>query len=134
MNEFGRIVAARLAELKADGVVWADVREITPLAECYVVAGAASDRQLNGFKEAVYEVAAQTGQKISHTEGRNGSKWIVVDCYDVVVHLFEKTERERTRFDALLERCPCQRLSTKTEVDDVAATKPAVDDRYGEGE
>lgn len=131
MNELAKKIAAKLADMKADGVVVADVKDITPLTEAYVVAGARSDRQLNGLKEAVLEVLDNEKHPLNHVEGRKGSKWILVDCYDVVVQLFDVNERERIKFDNIIEKCDKEVLTEKENVEVIE--KPYlkhIDDRF----
>ena len=131
MNELAKKLGQKLADMKADGVVIADVRNITPLTEACVVAGARSDRQLNGLKEACLEVLKELNHPVNHVEGRNGSKWIVVDCYEVVVHLFELNERERIKFDNIIAKCDKEELTEKDNVEVIE--KPYVkhiDDRF----
>lgn len=130
MNTLAKKIGQKLSDMKGDGVIVADVSNITPLCEAYVIAGANSDRKLNGMVDAVYQVCKEEEHPISHVEGKNGSKWIVVDCYDVVVHLFERHERERVKLDQIIVKCPQESLSELEEVEPVTPNNTFIDDSY----
>lgn len=36
----------------------------------------------------------ETNNKNSHIEGETGAKWVLVDFFDVVVHVFDKATRQ----------------------------------------
>lgn len=130
MNKLAKKIGQKLAEMKGDGVIVADVRNINPLCEAYVIAGANSERKLNGMIDAVYQVCKEEKHQISHVEGKNSSKWIVVDCYEVVVHLFERHERERVKLDQIIAHCPQEALSELEEVEPEISNNSFVDDFY----
>lgn len=93
-RELAELAARTAAERKAEDVVVLDVRELTPVADYFVLASAVSLVHLGALREAVTERLKEAGWRARGTEGRPGARWILLDYGDVVVHLFHHAERD----------------------------------------
>jgi ribosome-associated protein len=100
------LIAAHAAlEKHAEGVVVMDLRRLSSVADFFVIATAASHRQLQAITEQVEEALNQRGERVWHIEGMpsplasrspqrdDGLSWVLMDCADVVVHLFNPPAR-----------------------------------------
>jgi ribosome-associated protein len=94
-----RAARAALAK-KATDVVILDLRKVTEFTDYFVLASAASQRQMVAVADAVLEALREQGLRPAHIEGYPKQEWILLDYDDFVVHLF--TPRTRTFYD--LER------------------------------
>lgn len=83
-----------------------DVRNINPFATYYVVCTANNKRRLHAIQEAVQEELEKIGMAIHHCEGKKDSEWVLVDAYEVIVHIFSPFERERFDFHSLFQNEP----------------------------
>lgn len=83
-----------------------DMSTANPLVEYYVVCTASNSRRVNAIKESVVEAIEKLGMKIHHTEGKNDSEWVLVDAYDIVVHIFSPDARRRFDFESLFKDLP----------------------------
>lgn len=93
-----------LEDKKAEALLVYDVKNKTPLAEYYIIVTANNPRQLNGLYEAIDEVMSKNGYPIHHVEGQRKSKdWILVDAYDIIVHIFSKQARSNYALEELLQ-------------------------------
>ncbi len=92
-EEFARITARIAADNKAEDVVILDLREMTSIADFFVIATGTSDRQLRAIADIVEAEAAQFGQKPFGVSGYVNASWVLVDFVDVVVHLFDREHR-----------------------------------------
>lgn len=89
-------IVSTLEDNKAFDIVVIDIREKSNLAQFMIVASGRSDRQIKSIAEHVTEKLKNSG--VSHcVEGMNGKEWVLVDAYDVIVHLFK--EEVRLNFD-----------------------------------
>jgi ribosome-associated protein len=80
---------------------------VTPLADFFVLATAASTRQLKVLMETTCERARlEANVKPTHVEGAAESGWILVDFDDVVVHLFDLERRAYYALEALWSEAP----------------------------
>jgi ribosome-associated protein len=83
-----------------------DVKDVTPMANYYVVLSALNARQIKGFQEIVEKtIESADGGVVKNVEGRHGADWVIVDGGDIVVNIFSKEERERVKFDDIYRHC-----------------------------
>lgn len=102
------LVAADAAEDKlATDVVVLHVGPVVGVAEYFVLATAANDRQVRAVVDAVEaQVAEQTGERPISVEGADARRWVLLDYGDVVVHVFLAEEREYYRLERLYSDAP----------------------------
>jgi ribosome-associated protein len=95
-------LAARAASAKqGEGVLVLDVRELITITDYFVIASGASDRQVKTISEEVVRVLRGEGTKPVRIEGEAGSRWILLDFVDFVVHVFHQDERDHYRLERL---------------------------------
>lgn len=88
------VQAARIAaENHCEDVVVLDLREISPVTDCFVIATGTSDRQLRSVAEAIADHGRQHGEKPWQTAGLDSAQWVLLDFVNVVVHLFDREHR-----------------------------------------
>lgn len=90
------LAAARVAdENRGRDILVLDVRELTPIFDYFVIATGSSSRQLHAMADEIgVTLKRELGQHRMGVEGYEGSRWILMDYGDVVVHLFDDTARE----------------------------------------
>ncbi len=68
----------------------------------YIVVGTGrSSRQLKSLADEVESRVRSLGGKVLGVEGREQGDWILVDCGDLVVHLFQEESRHYYKMDEL---------------------------------
>lgn len=89
-------VALRAARDKlADDPVLVDVAERLAIAGAFLILSAPSERQVRAIAEEILDrVGAECGVEPARIEGRTGSRWILLDYVDLVVHVLVEEERE----------------------------------------
>ena len=92
-GDFAVEAARLLADEKCENVLVLDVRGISQVMDYVVIGTGTSDRQMRAVIHHVQELGAATGYSAyrSHTDTRG--TWLLADCVDVVVHLFEPDTR-----------------------------------------
>ena len=85
--------ASVAADNKARDILVLDMRGITPLYDFFVIATAASRRQIHTIAEEIDSMLARQGERRLGIEGYEASKWVVQDYGDVVVHIFDPETR-----------------------------------------
>ncbi|BDX31370.1 ribosomal silencing factor RsfS [Mycobacterium antarcticum] len=100
-------IAARAASDKlADDVVVIDVSEQLVITDCFVVASASNDRQVNAIVDEVEEKMRLAGYKPARREGTREGRWVLLDYVDVVAHIQHQDERNFYALDRLWRDCP----------------------------
>lgn len=100
-------IAARAADEKlAHDVVVLDVSEQLVITDCFVVASAPNERQVNAIVDNVEEKLREAGHKPVRREGTREGRWTLLDYVDVVVHIQHSEERNFYGLERLWKDCP----------------------------
>lgn len=98
-----KAIKLALEEKKAEDIIIIDVREKTPLNDYHVICSASNQRKMAAIKEEVEKQIEHAGGKLHHIEGTPESGWILVDAFDIIVHIFSLEERDRIRLEDLFK-------------------------------
>ena len=100
-------VAARAASAKlAEDVVVIDVSGQLVITDCFVIASASNERQVNAIVDEVEEKMRLAGHKAARREGTREGRWVLLDFVDIVVHIQHADERNFYALDRLWRDCP----------------------------
>ena len=70
----------------------------------FIICHGDSNTQVNAIAGSVEEtVRENNGFRMHHMEGRDNSQWILMDYFDVTVHIFQKDYREYYNLESLWE-------------------------------
>ena len=92
-NQILSIVQKVLDENKAEDMKVIDLQGKTSIAEYMVVASGTSNRHVSSMAEKLLETLKKEGFKAT-SEGLEKADWVLIDAFDVVVHLFRPEVRE----------------------------------------
>ncbi len=84
-----------MLEKKANDITILDLKSLqTSMADYFVICHGNSDKQVNAIADSVEDIVRkQTGEKPWHIEGAELGEWILIDYFDVVVHIFKDEKR-----------------------------------------
>ena len=88
-----KLACHALAEKKAEDVRVIDIRDISVIADYFVIASANNTNQMQAFVDAVDEELYKAGYTECSKEGNQKSSWVLMDYKDIIVHLFSKEDR-----------------------------------------
>jgi ribosome-associated protein len=71
-----------------------DVRGRSSLADFIVITSGNNVRQVNAISQNIQDNASKMGIEPKNVEGERESRWILLDYYDVIIHVFSQEERE----------------------------------------
>lgn len=78
---------------KAKDVVVLDMKGLTDMTDYFVICSGTSDVQIRAIAKEIDESLTKKKIKIHHIEGYKEATWIVIDLFDVVVHIFHEETR-----------------------------------------
>ena len=87
-----RIVKA-CEDVKGNEVVVLDVASISDFSDYFIIASGRSDRQVQGITNRVIEELHKLGVRPLSVEGYEDGQWVLIDCGDVVAHIFYEPVR-----------------------------------------
>ena len=100
------VAAQAAADKKADDLVLLDVSEQLVITDCFVIASAPNERQVEAVVDAVEEKMRAAGTKPVRREGAREGRWVLLDFVDVVVHVQHAEERSVYELERLWKDCP----------------------------
>jgi len=95
------LVLNSLQDDKAVEIVTLDLKGRTSIADHMVVASGRSSKQVVSMAEKLTEKVRQATGIISKIEGKDNGDWVLIDCGDVIVHLFRPEVREFYQLEKL---------------------------------
>ena len=118
-----KTVKAALGDMKAVNVKVFDVRQVTDVSDCMVLASGTSDRHVRSIADRVVERARAGGFRPMGVEGERDGEWVLVDLNDVIVHVMLPRVREFYGLEELWE--PAAQLPRKPRRNSVHPKKAA---------
>ena len=91
--EFCKIAVAALEDRKAEDVKVIDIREISPIADFFIIANGTNQNQIQAMRDAADEALYKAGLTVKQVEGNQNSTWILMDYGDIIIHIFSKEDR-----------------------------------------
>ena len=92
-KELAKIAVKALEEKKAEDVKVIDIREVSTIADYFIIANGSNQNQLQAMRDAVDEELYKAGYHAKQIEGNSYSTWILMDYNDIIVHVFSKEDR-----------------------------------------
>ncbi len=108
-----KTVTAALDDMKATNVKVLDVRQVTDVSDCMVLASGNSDRHVKSIADRVVERAKAAGFRPMGVEGQRDGEWVLVDLNDVLVHVMLPRVREFYGLEELWEAAPAAKPRAK---------------------
>jgi ribosome-associated protein len=90
-----------ISEKKGSDIVLLDVRDVSLLADYFIICSGDTERQVKAIVEEVRERGERTKLRPSQVEGSPGSGWMVLDYSTVIVHVFLPSERDYYQLEEL---------------------------------
>ena len=88
-------IVEAMEDKKAHEIVSIDLRKLTnPVADVFIICHGTSDRQVESIAENIEKhVFLKLKQKPSYREGYENKEWILLDFFDIIVHVFQENKK-----------------------------------------
>jgi len=87
-------IALKAAEdKKAQDILALDISKIASFANYFLFCTGDSSRQMQAIADEIQKRLKKSGIQSSHIEGYQNSEWILMDYFDLVIHIFSKEAR-----------------------------------------
>ena len=100
------LVTRAALEKKAYDLVVMEVRDLTSIADYFVICSGRSDRQVQSIAQGIEEYLGHSGLAPLSIEGANRGHWVLMDFSDVIVHIFYEPVRHFYDLDGLWGHAP----------------------------
>ena len=108
-----RCIADAALEEKALDLIMLDVRELTILADYFVIASGRSSVQIRSIAENIETKMAELGIDLLRRDGYQESKWVVLDYGSWIVHVFHPEQRDYYKLEDLWGDAPAVQVDLR---------------------
>ena len=93
-NEFAKKIEGILDEKKAKDISTISIKEISILADYFVICSGTSIPHIKSLADEVEDRMEKENIMLLHKEGYNSARWILMDYGSVVIHIFHEEDRD----------------------------------------
>lgn len=106
------IVAQVAEEKKAYDITILDISKISIIADYFIICSGRSSIHVQSIAEGIVDTLADSYGISPRKEGMKEGRWVLLDCGDVVVHVFQDEERHFYNLERLWGDAPVVGLSS----------------------
>lgn len=106
MADLLQVVYKALDDKKAEDIVVLNMKNISLLADYFIICHGNSERQIQAIAREVIDKVEENGFDVKRVEGFDAARWVLIDLNDVVVHIFNKEDRQFYNLERLWGDAP----------------------------
>ncbi len=88
-----QLAITALEDKKGEDIRVIDIREVSVLADYFLIASGSNGNQVQAMADNVQEELGKAGYECRQVEGYQSANWILMDYGDIIVHVFDKEDR-----------------------------------------
>ena len=81
-------------EKKAEDLIVLDLRQSDAFTDYFVICSGRSPRQVKAIVDGIEARLKAVGSRPTHLEGYTRADWVLIDCFDFIVHVFTPETRD----------------------------------------
>jgi ribosome-associated protein len=109
------LIVEAAQERKADDIMGLDVRKISSFADTFIIATGTSDRHVRSITDSIEAALKAHGDPPMGVEGHDEGRWVLIDCGDTIVHIFQQEIRDHYDLERLWSDAPALELEVATQ-------------------
>lgn len=99
---------------KAEDIVVLDMRSVSTITDYFVIASGTSEPHLRAIVDEIRDTLQEDyGLKPNHVDGTLQTNWLVLDYFDVVVHVMKADARQHYDLEGLWNDAPHVKIGRK---------------------
>lgn len=92
-RELAKIAVNALQDKKAGDIRVIDITNVSSMGDYFIIADGTNANQVQAMCDNVEEFLHRAGAKLKNREGYSNGGWILLDYYDIIIHIFKEEER-----------------------------------------
>lgn len=104
--EIAKILVDAVSDKKASDITLLDIRDMSVIADYFIVCTGANARQIQAIASAVEDKMSELNISVRGREGSAETGWLLLDYGDIIVHVFGPMERDFYRLERLWSGAP----------------------------
>ncbi len=104
-----------MQEVKAHDIVVMDLRHVeNAMSDYFVICHGTSTTQVEAISRSIEkETLKSLGYRASHVEGERNAQWILMDYFDIIVHIFNDRMRDYYALEELWADAAFKRIEDR---------------------
>lgn len=104
--KFSKMIAEIIKSKKGFDINILDLRKLSGITDCFVICSADADRQVKAIADEIEDKLLENRIRCLHKEGYQTMNWIILDYFDVIVHIFKADVRSYYNLEKLWGDAP----------------------------
>ncbi|MCD8082460.1 MAG: ribosome silencing factor [Clostridiales bacterium] len=92
-KEMVKLAVGALEDKKAEDIRIIDIRQVSVLADYFLIASGSNSKQVQAMTDSVEEALQKSGFACRQIEGYQSANWVLMDYGDIIVHVFCREDR-----------------------------------------
>lgn len=103
VEEKSRLIIEAIREKKGHEIVTIDLTGVeNSICDCFIICHGDSVTQVGAIAESIEKkMKEEAGIRAHHVEGLRNSQWVLIDYFDILVHVFQEEFRSFYRLEDL---------------------------------
>lgn len=93
-KEMAKCACFALEEKKAEEITVIDISRVSVVADYFIIANGTNSNQVQAMVDSVDKELHEKGHDVKQIEGYRQGNWVLLDFGDIIVHVFDKENRE----------------------------------------
>ena len=94
-------IAQTIYDKKGFNIVAIDVKKHSSLTDYFIIAEGSVERHVSALANSVKEKVKEMGGHIFHMDGDQTGDWVVMDCGQILIHIFVPSQRDKYSLEEL---------------------------------
>ncbi len=112
-SKFAKMITEHILAKKGKDIRILEIKKISSVADYFVVCSADVDRQVKAIADEIDDELSKEGIKCLHKEGYESLNWVILDYFDVMVHIFRNEARAYYGLEKLWGDAPVTEIKDK---------------------
>ena len=111
-----KLILDAIKEKKGHQIVSIDLTEVeNSLCDCFIICHGESTTQVGAITESIEKkLKEEASIRAHHVEGMQNSQWVLLDYFDILVHVFQEEYRSFYRLEDLWADGKIARVTEKS--------------------
>ena len=92
--EMAKLAITALEDKKAENIRVIDISQVSVIADYFIIAGGNNRSQIQALCDHVEQTLGRAGMPVKQIEGYDTANWVLLDFGDVIVHIFDRENRQ----------------------------------------
>jgi len=97
------LIIEAIREKKGHQIVSIDLTQVeNSICECFIICHGESNTQVSAITDSIEKkLKEENGTRAHHVEGQQNSQWVLMDFFDILVHVFQEEYRSFYKLEEL---------------------------------